>query len=641
MPMNQQHVNPATALGVNPVAAGGYTFKVWAPNSTKVHAVGTFNNWQCDDSSLMVKDGHDIWGGYHPAAAPGDRYMFYVEGPGYAGEKRDPLARELTVYPAWPDCFCVIVDPDSYVWRKQDFQAPERSEMIIYQLHVGSFWGPDRPSRVAKFLDIADRVEHLAELGVNVVQLLPVAEFLTPNSMGYNGVDLFSAEMDYEVSDDHHLQAYLDKINPLFTARGCAPVPLDQARGSYNQLKILIDLFHVFDIAVVLDVVYNHAGSPVDERSMLVLDKPDPYKHRSLYFCDKDHCGPVFDFSKGQVRDFLISNALFLFDELHVDGLRFDQVSVIDHDGAPHGWGFCRELTEAVMKQYPNALLNAEYWGVNPWVVKRRQDGGAGFNATQHDGIRRSVRAAVKNAAYGMTSPVSMDAIAEALHHRGFAFDQVVTAICTHDIVYAGEGMDRDERIPKLADGWNAWSWYARSRARAAHGILMTSPGIPMLFMGQDLLETKRWHDSRQEHHLVWWDGLDTNVKTVADFVRFVRELIALRAGYRVLREGWVDPYHVHNDNRILAFRRGLDNEPEAVVVASLNDTTFYGYDIGFPRHGGWREVFNSDVYDNWVNPHCAGNCGHVHAEGAPMHRMPCSARITIPANSVSVFVKE
>ncbi|NLD95326.1 MAG: 1,4-alpha-glucan branching protein [Fibrobacter sp.] len=644
--MPDSMVITATELpfGANVSVEGGVTFKVWAPNCTNVYVVGSFNSWTHDITSAMEKDDHGIWSSHVENAAAGDTYMFYVEDHerGIAQLVRDPFARELTYdKPAWPKSYCVIVDQEAYHWRAVGFTTPERSDIICYQLHVGCFWGPDRHNRTAVFLDIIDRIEHLANLGINAIQLLPIAEFNTSTSMGYNGVDQFSAEMDYEVDDDNLLRTYVNKANNLFRTKGFPPVTIEEVRGSYNQTKLLFDLLHAWGIAVICDVVYNHAGNPIDDQCIFNLDKPDPGRNASLYFCNNDHCGPVFDFSKPMVRDFLIKNALFYFDELHVDGLRFDQVSVIDYEGAPNGWNFCQAMTTTILAHYPKAILNAEYWGVNPWVVKPVKDGGAGFNSTQHDRIRISVRAAVKQASYGMAATVSMDAIADALHHRDFSADQIFTCICNHDIVYAGDGADRGDRIPTLADSHNAWSTYACGRARVAHGILMTAPGIPMLFMGQEMLETKRWHDSRQEQFLLWWDGLDHGVRTVTDFYQFMKELISLRKNYRALRDGSVDTYYVHNIDRILAFRRSLAGEPEIVVVISFNDAVLYHYEIGFPQQGEWNEIFNSNVFDNWVNRNVHGNGGRIQVDGPSRQGLCSSARIIIPANSILVFSKE
>ena len=182
-----------------------------------------------------------------------------------------------------------------------------------------------------------------------------------------------------------------------------------------------------------------------------------------------------------------------------------------------------------------------------------------------------------------------------------------------HDIVFDGNG----PRIARLADGSNSRSWYARSRSRVATGLLMTSPGIPMLFMGEEFLEDKSWSDSNMSL-LVFWDGLKTD-EVMQDYLRFCRELIGLRNHQPGLRSEAVNVFHVHNENRVIAFQRWVVGSGcDVVVAATLSETTYWGYALGFPGPGSLREVFNSDVYDNWVNPITAGNGAGVTASGPP-----------------------
>jgi 1,4-alpha-glucan branching enzyme len=210
-----------------------------------------------------------------------------------------------------------------------------------------------------------------------------------------------------------------------------------------------------------------------------------------------------------------------------------------------------------------------------------------------------------------------------------------VQSVEDHDRVYKG----RDLRIPRLADGSNARSWYARSRSRVAMGLVLTAPGIPMLFMGQEFLEDKQWNDTPEAANLIWWSGLDGGDKTMGDFLRFTRELIMLRRNQPALRGEGCGVIHTHNDNRVLAFQRWVEEQGNnVVIVVSLNDRNLYNYQIGFPSGGRWTEAFNSDVYDNWVNPLVAGNGGGVNADGPPLHGLPTSTSIVIPANSILVF---
>jgi 1,4-alpha-glucan branching enzyme len=561
----------------------------------------------------------------------GHRYLFYVAGEGSEGLKRDPYARELT--PEWPDSHCIIRDPRAYAWRSNDFRTPRFEDFVIYQLHVGAFDGPDRPHRVATFLDVALRAPHLSRLGITAVQLLPIDEFQTEFSLGYNGTDYFSPEMDYAIHDDGEVQAYVDRIAPLFTAHGAAAPALAEARGSAAQLRILVDLFHLHGLAVIFDVVYNHAGGNFDDHSIYYFDRQrDNGRTNSLYFMNAEWAGGlVFDFAKPEVRQFLIDNARFYLDEYRADGLRYDEVSVIDRTAPCPGWSFCQDLTGSVRAAQPAALQNAEYWPVNPYIVRTAAAGGAGFDTTQHDALRVAVRAAIAQASYGHDAPVNMTAIADSLRLDGFAFPwQAVPCVENHDVVYAG----RDPRIAALADGSDHHSWYARSRSRVATALVFTSPGIPMLFMGQELLEDKQWSDNRDPATLVWWGGLDTGDQTVTDFVRFTKDVIALRWRFAALRLGAAHALHVHNANRILAFSRSGDGN-DVVIVASLNETTFHDYRLPFPSAGTWAEVFNSDVYDHYPNPIASGNAGRIvtAADGV--------ASLVIPANGVIVFVRE
>ena len=270
--------------------------------------------------------------------------------------------------------------------------------------------------------------------------------------------------------------------------------------------------------------------------------------------------------------------------------------------------------------------------------MKATGAGGAGFDATWHDGLRNAVREALDAASVGASGSVSLDAVANAIVNSGLDNRwRAVPCLENHDIVYAG----RSPRIAKLADGSNARSWYARSRSRFAMGLLLTSPGIPLIFMGQEFLEDKQWSDTPNSAYEIWWQGLDSGDKTMSDFLRFTRELIALRKAQSSLRGEGCAVTHVHNENRVLVFQRWVEGiGSDVMVAASLNETNWYNYQIGFPRGGAWREVFNSDVYDNWVNPTTAGNGGGIAVGGPPMHGLSSSAAITIPANGFVVFAQ-
>jgi 1,4-alpha-glucan branching enzyme len=623
-------------MGANLVADGA-TFRVWAPHARAVYVIGDFNQRQRNEDSLLNRDSHGHWLGFLPGVRDRQRYLYYVVGDGSEGPKRDPYARELqTPFPS--DC---IIRTTDFPWHDTGYRTPRFHNFVIYQLHVGTFFTPRLPRKGGTFLDVACKMPYLRELGVTAVQLLPIQEFQTAFSLGYNGTDYYSPEMDFAV-DDAELEPCVARVNQLLADQGLQPYACDDLRGEMNQLKALIDLCHVYGLAVLLDVVYNHAGGDFGDESMYFFDRQATSGgHRnSLYFTDVGHAGGlVFDFGRPEVRDFLIHNARFFLEEYRVDGFRYDQVSVIDHDGAPHGWSFCQDLTATVKFTRPSALQLAEYWGVNPHVVKARP-AGAGFDTTLTDGLRSAIRDVIGNAREPDERPLAMTRLADALWPPGFpAHWQFVQGPENHDLVYRG----REQRVARLGDPSHPRSWYGRSRARVATGISLTAPGIPMLFMGQEFLEDKQWADDFQHHAdlLLYWAGLEKGDQQMHDHLRFTRELIALRWRYPGLRGEGFRVVHVHDQNRVLAFHRWVEGEGhDVLVVVHLATYHRYGYRIGFPSPGDWREVFNSDVYENWVNPHVAGNGGRVHAEPWPLHGFGFSAPLVLPANSILVFAR-
>jgi len=617
---------------------GGATFRIWAPRAKNVYVSGDFNNWKQDANCLLSRIAGGHWAGFQAGLKDGDQYLFYVDGVGTANYKRDPRGRLLTSLPAFPGSNCVLRSPSRFPWHETGFRPPAFSDVIIYQLHVGTYFiEPGSPD--GSFLDVIGKIPYLAALGVTAIEPMPIQEFETQFSLGYNGTDYYSPEDQYGEYDETKLQAYFATANTILNQAGQPGYTgIDVLRGADSQLKALVDICHVYDIAVLFDVVYNHAGGGFDENSPLWFTDRMPYGNLndSLYFTDQGWAGgQVFAYWNNDVKQFLIDNAKFFYQEYRIDGLRFDEVSVMDRFG---GWQTCQNLTDTLRAQNPQAIQVAEYWPVNDYVVKSTGAGGAGFDATWHDGLRNTVRDALGAASVGAAGSVNMDAIASAIvNSRLDNRWRAVPCLENHDIVYAG----RSPRIAKLADGSNSRSWYARSRSRFAMGLLLTSPGIPLLFMAQEFLEDKPWSDTPNPAYEIWWRGLDSGDKTMSDFLRFARELIGLRKSQPGLSGEGCAIIHVHNDNRVLVFQRwveGIGND--VVVAASLNEKNWYNYRIGFPSGGCWKEVFNSDVYDNWVNPTTAGNGGSISASGPPMHGLGFSAAITIPANGFVVFAR-
>jgi 1,4-alpha-glucan branching enzyme len=655
--MSQQNISAFTPMG-GTLVPGGATFRVWAFRASGVFLNGTLGGAACTGQSpdlLLANDGKGYWTGFFPHAAEGDLYRFLVVGTGSTGNKRDPYARELATDAPFPASSSILRSATSYPWHDAAFVTPDFSNMIVYQVHIGTY--AVRTAGVnSTFLDVIGKIPYLVSLGVNVLQPLPVDEVEANPSMGYNGADLFSPDFPYGVTDPVALTSHLATINGLLGAKGLSPLGVQDVSSGHNQLKALVDLCHVYGIAVAFDVVYNHAGgfsvnNALDDECLYYFDRvPDRGNNNdSLYFTDQDRGtgGLAFALWNNDVRQFLLNNACYYINEFHADGFRYDEISILLSTNRDSGWSFCCDLTSTLRYIKPRLLQNAEYWPGEfedypktwPQILAPVADGGSGFDVVQHDALRKALRSMLQSATAGQQAAVDFDSLAQALYPPGFAHGwQAVTCIENHDVVFTG----REQRVPAVSDSSNRRSWYARSRSRFATGILLTSPGIPQLFMGQEFLEDKQWNTPPDPSSLIWWDGLESGIDSaMVNHLRFTQELIRLRWNQPALRGDNVNPFHIHNENRILAYHRWLNGSGlDVVIVATLSESTWYNYAIGFPFAGRWAEIFNSDVYDNWVNPIVAGNGGSISVSGPPLHGFPASAPIVIPANGFVVFAR-
>lgn len=622
-------------LGATPVS-GGSTFRVWAPAARSVYLLCEFNRQQVREEYRLAPVGDGTWAGFAAGIGLNHRYRFHVVGRGSAGPKRDPRARQLSFQPTFPACDCVVRNPWNFPWHTTGWRPPAFNDLILYQLHVGTF--RVRPGSFrGKFLDVAAQVPHFAALGITGLQLMPVVEFATPSSLGYNGTDYFSPENDYAEESPAVLAERLPEINRLFAERGQPGYAnASVLAGADNQLRALIDLCHVWGIAVLFDVVYNHAGGFYDDDfSVYFLDREttdDP--NNSLYFTEQGWAGgPVFAYWKDEVRQFLIDHAVQCLQEYRVDGLRFDEVSVMDRFG---GWRTCQDLVSTARFLRPEVIHIAEYWPVNPHVVRPVDVGGAGFDATWDDGLRDSVRALIGQCSGGAGSSVDLGPVAAALESDRLGGRwRAVRCLENHDVVKEGEG----PRLPRLADGTDPRSWFGRSRSRVATGLLLTAPGIPMLFMGQELLEERSWTDNPAAGRLPRWAELAAGDPVLRNHFRCVADLVALRRREPALRGECGRVTHADNVDRVLAFHRWIEGVgADVLIVLNLREQTWRDYRIGFPAEGLWFEVFNSDAYEEGTNRLATGNGGGIWANAEPRHGFPASAPLVIPANGLLVF---
>jgi 1,4-alpha-glucan branching enzyme len=554
-PVAAQAVAPSTRPGMGTMLfPGGVAFRVWAPFASSVCAAGTFNHWN-PAAHPFASEGNGYWSVDVPGAGIGDEYQFVIHnGAQPLLWHKNPYASEVVNSSG----NAIIHDPN-FDWTGDTFVMPPWNELVIYEMHVGTF--NDAPgSGPGTFDEIIPKLPYLRDLGINAIEIMPVLEFPTDYSWGYNPAQPFAVE----------------------TALG-------GPQGLYRFVKAA----HAQGIAVLLDVVYNHFG-PGD----LDLWRFDGWSNDDqpggIYFYDTARAHTDWgdtrpDYGRPEVRQYIRDNALFWLHKYRLDGLRFDSVSnirsVTGRD-LPDGWGLLQWIHNDIHASQPWKITVAEDLQNNEWITKDTASGGAGFGAQWDAGFVHPIRTAIIAAD---DASRDMGAVRDALAHR-YNGDAVRRVIYTesHDEVANGHA-----RVPEEIWPGNAGSWFARKRSTLGAALLFTAPGIPMLFQGQEFLEDKYFRDTVP----LDWEKLHT----YAGIQALYRDLIRLRRNWfnqtRGLRGQHLNVHHVNNMDKVIAYHRWDQGGPgdDVVVVANCANRSYGSYTLGFPRAGRWRVRFNSD----------------------------------------------
>ncbi|NTX51883.1 alpha-amylase family glycosyl hydrolase [Myxococcus sp. CA039A] len=528
---------------------GGATFRVWAPHAQRVQVVGDFSHWHAVE---LAREPSGNFSRDIPGAGNGQQYQFIIQGRyGDWRWRNDPRAADVTNSTG----NSVILDHRDFVWRYDGlFRMPDFREAVLYELHIGTFndsagWGPGH------WLGAIDKLDYLRELGVNVVELMPSAEFAGDFSWGYNPTFPFAPESSY---------------------------------GTPNDLKRFVDEAHRRGIGVIMDVVYNHLGPS---------DLPhwdfdgETFGRGGVYFYSDWRASTPWgdtrpDYGRSEVRDYLRDNALMWLREYHMDGLRLDATKEIRTASGvdnPAGWELLRSITEAVKREFPWKLLIAEDMASDPAVTHSQ---GAGFDAQWDAAFVHPVRAA-------LIAPFDegrdLNAVRDALYFRynGQASQRVIFTE-SHDEVANGRS-----RLPTEVSPYNPGDMLAKKKALLGAVLTLTAPGIPMLFMGQEFLEDGHFDDG---------DPLDWNkAGWFGGILQAHRDLIQLRRNWHDtsagLRGEHVHVFHLNHEDKVMAFHRWEHGGAgdDVIVVVNLGHRTFTGYELGLPTDGLWRVRFNGD----------------------------------------------
>ncbi len=597
------------AIPYSDASGTGVTFRVWAPFASSVAVAGDFNGWSTSASPLYA-EGNDFWSVDVPAATAGSQYKFVLTSSASPSPlwRVDPYARSITRSSGILNC---LVTSTKEQYSTPNYSTPSWNMLVIYEMHIRTFlYSPDGVNGTGSFKSAMTKLDYLRDLGINAIELLPIGEFIGDVSAGYNPAYIFAVEDEY---------------------------------GGPDGFRQFVNAAHERGIAVIIDVVYNHLGTPAAD--MWDFDGWSQNGKGGIYFYNdwRSHTNwgeTRFDYGRGEVRQFLCDNALRWLEERFADGLRWDATGSIRNvyganndpaDDIPDGWSLMQWITGLVAQRQGWKICIAEDMQENEWLTKDSGSGGAGFGAQWGAAFLSTIRDAIIGSD---DDSRDMYAIAAMIGQRynSDAFQRVIYTE-SHDADSNGA-----QRVPEMIWPGNATSWYSKKRSTLGAAVVMTAPGIPMIFMGQEFLCGGWFNDDAQ---LDW-----SNAAAFPGITQLYRDLIRLRRNWfnntRGLSGQNVNVHHVDPGNKVIAFHRWDQggSGDDVIVVLNFSTQAWSNYTIGLPCGGAWRVRFNSDWngYDSsFANVPGSDTTG----SGGPYDSMPCSGAIGFGAYSALILSQD
>jgi 1,4-alpha-glucan branching enzyme len=589
----------------------GYVFRVWAPNAQTVNLVGSFNDW--NTNSLPMKNiGYGVWEVYTENADIYDEYKYYI-GKANGGHvyKSDPYGFHFCTR---PDNASKVYDLNGFKWNDRQYIKNKQQKKYInepinvYEVHLGS-WLQYEDGNFLSYMDIADKlVKYVKSMNYTHIELLPVSEYPYDPSWGYQVTGYYAPTSRY---------------------------------GTPKDFMAFVDKFHSNGIGVILDWVGAHF--PKDEHGLYEFDgsclyeSSDPLRNEH-----PDWKTRIFDYSRYEVKSFLISNVIYWLDKYHIDGIRVDAVASMlyldygrrDGQWRPNKFGgnynldaidFLREMNSAAFTFDPTTLMIAEESTAFPMVTKPGYDGGLGFNFKWNMGWMNDILG------YMSTDPLFRKGRHNNLtFSMTYAFSENYILPLSHDEVVHG----KCSMIGKMPGSYEE----KFANLRAFYGYMMAHPGKKISFMGNEFAQFIEWNYAKP---LEWFMLEHEKHKRMQ---RYVKELNKFYLENKPFWENdsdwqgfdWIS--HDDCDQSVISFIRRDRNGKEIVVVCNFCPVERRNYCIGVPKPGQYRPVLSSDSAR-------FGGVGtrlrKVKTRDVSMHGFDHSISLTLPALSTVYYTNE
>lgn len=537
-------------MGSTPYAdAGGTgtTFRVWSPNAASVAVRGSFNGW--GTTALTQEGTSGLWSADVSGAKHNDQYKYFINGTYWW---KDPRSRRVT-YSGYDTSGAnsIVYDPKLFNWAGDTRLPVTQSNLVIYEMHVGSFYDPPGGGSPGKFTEAIAKLDHLTNLGINAVELLPINEFPGNLSWGYNLSDIFAVE--------------------------------NNGYGGPDGLKSFVQAAHARGLRVILDLVHNHWGP--NDLELYGFDV-GPANRFYVYTAAGLCCTPWGNrpnYASAGVRTFIKDNFRMWLEEYHVDGFRWDAVGAMRSYDAGGGTYLGIPEADTLIQEIHAGIIDS-----NAISIAEDAAGGLPFNAEWDRGFGDLL---INQVVQSSDASRDMNTLRNGMNGSGF-FRVLYSE--THDLTGDLNGAGA-QRLPKRIDAADPASYRARKLSLQAAAVVLTTPGVPMLFMGQEMLEDQQFSAS---YPLDW-----SHQATYAGVVNFYRDLIRLRRNLDGVSHGLTGPnitWHVvRNDPpfKLLAFHRwGAGPDDQVMVVMNFTSNNIASHTFsGWPVNGAWYVNLNSD----------------------------------------------